>query len=58
MRAGDVVQAAVVFTGERLAFAVPAFAAVNVVLVGAWLAVAGLLRLSLRRKAEQTRTAE
>ena len=58
MRAGDVIQAAVVFTGERLAFAVPAFAAVNVVLVGAWLAVAGLLRLSLRRKAEKTRTAE
>ena len=45
MRAGDVIQAAVVFAGERLAFAVPAFAAVNVVLVGAWLAVAGLLRV-------------
>jgi AAA family ATP:ADP antiporter len=57
MRAGDVVQAAVVFVGERLAFAVPAFAAVNVVLVAGWLAVVGLLNVSLRRKAEQTRTA-
>ena len=56
MRAGDVIQAAVVFVGERLAFAVPAFAAVNVVLVGAWLVVAALLNLSLRRKAEASRT--
>ncbi|MBP1605706.1 MAG: carrier protein family protein [Acidobacteria bacterium] len=58
MRAGDVIQAGIVFAGERLAFAVPAFAAVNVVLVAAWLAVASLLRLSLHRKAEETRTAE
>ena len=56
MRAGDVIQAAVVFVGERLALAVPAFAAINVVLVGAWLVVAGLLNLSLRRKAEASRT--
>ena len=48
----------VVFAGERLVFAVPAFAAVNVALVGAWLTVAALLRLSLRRKAEASRTAE
>ena len=47
---------AVVFAGERLALAVPAFAAINVVLVGAWLVVAGLLNLSLRRKAEASRT--
>jgi AAA family ATP:ADP antiporter len=52
VRMGDVVQAGVVFVGERLAFAVPAFAAVNVVLVGLWLAVAALLNLNLRRKAE------
>ena len=32
VRAGDVLQAGVVFTGERLAFAVPTFAAINVVL--------------------------
>jgi len=58
VRAGDVIQAGVVFVGERLAFAVPAFAAVNVLLAGAWLAVAGLLQVALRRKAEETRTAE
>jgi AAA family ATP:ADP antiporter len=58
VRMGDVVQAAVVFLGERLAFAVPAFAAVNVLLVGGWLAVVALLNVSLRRKAREARTAE
>ena len=58
VRGGDVIQAGVVFVGERLAFTVPAFAAVNVLLAGAWLGVAGLLHASLRRKAEETRTAE
>ena len=43
VRAGDVVQAGLVFIGERLAFAVPAFAAVILVLVGGWLAVVVLL---------------
>jgi AAA family ATP:ADP antiporter len=43
MRAGDVIQAGIVFAGERLAMTVPAFAAVNVVLVGAWLGIAALL---------------
>jgi AAA family ATP:ADP antiporter len=54
MRAGDVLQAVVVFIGERLAFAVPAFAAVNVVLVGAWLAVVTALNANLRRKAAES----
>jgi hypothetical protein len=58
MRAGDVIQAGVVFAGERLAFALPGFALVNVVLIGPWLGVAGLLRLALRRRAESARTAE
>jgi AAA family ATP:ADP antiporter len=58
VRTGDVIQAGVVFAGERLAFAVPAFAAVNLVLVGAWVAVAAMLNVSLRRKAEETRTSE
>jgi ATP:ADP antiporter, AAA family len=58
MRMGDVVQAAVVFLGERLAFAVPAFAAVNVLLVGGWLVVVTLLNVSLRRNAQEARTAE
>ena len=53
MRAGDVIQAGVVFVGERLAFAVPAFAALNVVLVGLWLLVAGAINVELRRKARE-----
>ena len=43
VRAGDVIQAGIVFMGERLLLAVPAFAALNVVLVGAWLAVVALI---------------
>jgi AAA family ATP:ADP antiporter len=43
VRGGDVVQAGILFAGERLALAVPAFAAINVVLVAAWLAVVGLI---------------
>ena len=43
VRAGDVVQAGIVFAGERLLLTVPAFAAVNVVLVGGWLAVVALI---------------
>src|SRR4030095_9408777 len=39
VRTGDVVQAGLVFAGERLAFAVPVFAGINVVLAGAWLEV-------------------
>jgi AAA family ATP:ADP antiporter len=56
MRAGDVIQAGIVLTAERLALAVPALAAINVVLAGAWIGVAGLLNVSLRRKAEQAHT--
>jgi AAA family ATP:ADP antiporter len=43
VRTGDVVQAGIVFAGERLAFAVPAFASVNVVLAAAWLGVVVLI---------------
>jgi AAA family ATP:ADP antiporter len=43
VRTGDVVQAGIVFAGERLAFAVPAFAAINVGLAGVWLAIVVLL---------------
>jgi AAA family ATP:ADP antiporter len=44
-RTGDALQAVVVFVGTRLAFAIPAFAVVNVVIVGIWLAVvAGIAR--------------
>jgi ATP:ADP antiporter, AAA family len=50
VRAGDVTVAGLVFTGERLALTVPAFAAVNVVLVGGWLVVVGLLTAARARK--------
>ena len=40
MRAGDVMQAGLVFAGERRRWRCPAFAAINVVLTGGWLAVA------------------
>jgi AAA family ATP:ADP antiporter len=44
-RTGDALQAVIVFAGTRLAFAVPAFAVVNVVFVGIWLLVcAGIAR--------------
>jgi AAA family ATP:ADP antiporter len=48
VRAGDVVQAGFVFVGERLAFTAPAFATINLVLVGLWLAVVVALNGFLR----------
>lgn len=48
VRMGDVLQAGVVFAGERLALAVPAFAAVNVALAGVWLGVVVMLNVMLR----------
>jgi AAA family ATP:ADP antiporter len=50
VRAGDVAQAGLVFAGERLAFTVSAFAAINVVLAGAWLLVVALLTVSRARR--------
>jgi len=55
MRAGDVVQAGIVFMGDLLAITVPGFAALNVVLVGGWLTVAGLLNVDLKRKASESK---
>ncbi len=57
MRAGDVIQAGVVFVGERLALAVPAFAAITLVLAAGWLGVVALLNVNLRRKAEAAKVA-
>ena len=57
MRAGDVVQAGIVFSGERLSMAVPGFAALNIVLVGAWLSVVAMINVNLRRKAAAEKTA-
>ena len=51
VRMGDVIQAGLVWIGERLALAVPAFAAVNLALVGLWFAVVVLLNRQLRAKA-------
>ena len=48
MRMGDVIQAGIVFVGERLALTVPAFAAVNVALVGAWLGIVAMLNAETR----------
>jgi AAA family ATP:ADP antiporter len=43
VRAGDVVSAGIVYLGELMAFATPVFAALNVVLTAAWIAVAAAL---------------
>ena len=59
MRAGDVLSAGLVFVGERLALAVPVFAAVNVVLVGAWLTIATMLNATrAERGAERAEVAK
>jgi AAA family ATP:ADP antiporter len=50
VRAGDVLQAGIVFVGERLAFAVPAFATINLVLAGLWLGVTVLLNRQIAAK--------
>jgi ATP:ADP antiporter, AAA family len=50
VRTGDVLQAGLVFAGERLALSVPAFAGINVVLAGAWLVIVTLLNRQLRDK--------
>jgi ATP:ADP antiporter, AAA family len=51
VRAGDVIQAGIVFAGERLLLTIPAFAAINVVLVGGWLSVVTLINRARARKA-------
>jgi AAA family ATP:ADP antiporter len=58
VRAGDVATAGIVFAAERLALAIPAIAAVNLALAAGWIAVASLLNVTLRHKAEQTHTSE
>ena len=57
MRAGDVLQAGVVYAGERVALGVPGFAALNVVLTGGWLAVVAVLNARLRVPAARPRRA-
>ena len=56
-RAGDVIQAGIVYIGELAGFATPAFAAVTLALGAGWLAVAAALNRSLRGKAAGSRDA-
>jgi AAA family ATP:ADP antiporter len=58
VRAGDVLQAGVVFVGERLALVVPGFAAVLIVLVGGWLATVAGLNRYLKAQAKQAGASE
>jgi AAA family ATP:ADP antiporter len=48
MRAGDVLQAGIVFVGERLAFTVPAFAVVNVAMALGWIGIVAALNRAYR----------
>jgi AAA family ATP:ADP antiporter len=52
VRAGDLLQAGLVYAGEALALAVPAFATINVVLAGVWLGIVTLLNREMRVKAK------
>jgi AAA family ATP:ADP antiporter len=52
MRAGDVIAAGLVFLGERLAFAIPTFAAVNVGLALVWTLILSRLAPENRRRVE------
>ena len=50
MRAGDVLQAGVVFVGQRLALTVTAFAGINLGLALVWLVVVAALNPSYRNQ--------
>lgn len=52
MRAGDVIAAGLVFLGERLAFAAPTFAAVNVGLAVVWTLILARLAPENRRRVQ------
>jgi ATP:ADP antiporter, AAA family len=58
MRAGDVLQAGVVFGGERLAFTTSSFSILNLVMTGGWLSVVLMLNVLLHRKAQEASTAD
>jgi AAA family ATP:ADP antiporter len=55
MRAGDVLQAGIVFVGERLAFTVPAFAVVNVAMALGWIGIVAALNPAYRAQIDSTR---
>lgn len=54
MRAGDVIAAGLVFLGERLAFAVPTFAAFNVAMAVVWALILARLAPENRRRMAET----
>ena len=58
MRAGDVLTAGVVYTGELASISIPAFAALNVVFVLGWLATVRGLSRKLRAKAQEAGVAD
>ena len=58
MRAGDVLQAGVVFVGERLAFTVPMFAGLNVALALGWIAVVSFLNSAYKKQVAAAGTPE
>jgi len=57
MRAGDVLQAGIVFVGERLAFTVQAFAGINVLLALGWISVVVALNPAYRAQVKAMRSA-
>ena len=58
MRAGDVLTAGVVYSGELASLSIPAFAAMNVVFVLGWLATVRGLGRKLRAKEQAAGHAE
>jgi ATP:ADP antiporter, AAA family len=56
MRTGDVLQAGIVFVGERLAFTVQAFAGINVMLALGWIAVVVALNPAYRAQVTAMRS--
>jgi AAA family ATP:ADP antiporter len=58
VRAGDVLQAGIVYLGELSALTITAFAALNVVFVTGWLTIVAGLRHQLRARAQQAGRAE
>ena len=58
VRGGDVLQAAVVYTGELTALTISGFAALNIAFACCWLAVAAGLRRTLHERARQQAKAE
>jgi AAA family ATP:ADP antiporter len=58
VRAGDVLQAGIVYTGELIALTVSVFAALNIVFAVGWIAVALGLRGRLHARAHETGRAE